>query len=81
MVFIDKKGKLGWSHLISADIEELHEFAQQIGLKNEWFQAKPTKPHYDVKGMMRKRAIESGAIEVSSKEIVILLKKNFQENV
>lgn len=78
MVYIDKKGKLGWSHLVSDSIHELHDFAQKIGLKHDWFQAKPEKPHYDVKGMMRRRAIEQGAKEVSSKEIVMVLRKNFQ---
>lgn len=78
MIYIDKKGKYGWSHLVADSINELHSFAEQIGLKSSWFQAKPDKPHYDVKGMMRKRAIENGAMEVSSKEIVMVLKENYQ---
>lgn len=76
MIYIDKKGKNGWSHLISNDIEELHEFAEKIGLKRIWFQNKPKKPHYDVKGVVRKKAIENGAIEVSTKELIIILNKN-----
>jgi len=77
MIYIDNKGKLGWSHLIADSIYELHDFAIKIGLKHEWFQAKPEKPHYDVKGMMRKRAIENGAKIVSSKEIIKVLRENY----
>jgi hypothetical protein len=78
MIYIDKKGKMGWSHLIADSIHELHEFANKIGLKSDWFQEKREKPHYDVKGMMRKRAIENGARIVSSKEIIRVLKENYQ---
>ena len=77
MIYIDKKGKLGWSHLVADDVNELHKFAKIIGLKESWFQAKTDKPHYDVKGMMRIRAIEYGAMEVSSKKIVKILREQF----
>jgi hypothetical protein len=77
MVYIDNKGKMGWSHLIADSILELHDFANKIGLKYVWFQSKPKKPHYDIKGMMRKRAIENGAKIVSSKEIIKVLKENY----
>jgi hypothetical protein len=36
-------------------IEELHEFAQSIGLKREWFQDHPRHPHYDVWGKLASR--------------------------
>jgi len=78
MIYIDKKGNMGWSHLIADSIHELHDFAIKIGLKPNWFQEKPEKPHYDVKGMMRKRAIESGAKEISTKEIIKVLRENYQ---
>lgn len=78
MIYIDNKGKMGWSHLIADSISELHDFARIIGLKSNWFQAKPEKPHYDIKGMMRKRAIDNGAKIVSSKEIIKVLRENYQ---
>lgn len=77
MIYIDKKGKLGWSHLVADNVGELQIFARSIGLRESWFQPKIDKPHYDVKGMMRKRAIENGAIEVTSKEIIVFLKEKY----
>lgn len=58
-------------HLVSdSSIEELHEFAQQLGLRREWFQMKSI-PHYDLAGDYYDRAIELGATQVSSREIVL----------
>jgi len=38
-------------HLFTdGNIEELHEFAQKIGLKREWFQNKKLLKHYDLIG-------------------------------
>jgi hypothetical protein len=64
-------------HLITdGDLSELHEFAQKIGLKREWFQNKNIKhPHYDILGEIKERALENGAKVVSSKEIVRILRR------
>lgn len=44
MIYTDRMG-----HLISdTNIDELHQFAEQIGLRREWFQDKPGRPHYDL---------------------------------
>jgi len=57
-------------HLVSdSSIEELHEFAENLGLRREWFQQKNI-PHYDLTGFVYDLAIERGAILVSSREIV-----------
>ncbi|MEO6727289.1 MAG: DUF4031 domain-containing protein [Blastocatellia bacterium] len=57
-------------HLVSDNsIEELHEFAASLGLRQEWFQRKSV-PHYDLTGKHYELAIERGAILVSSREIV-----------
>jgi Protein of unknown function (DUF4031) len=64
-----------WSHLFADTQEELHEFAQSIGLKRSWFQ--PGKPicgkpsrhwHYDVTDSMQDRAIKAGARAVDIRE-------------
>ena len=49
-------------HLFSnnGDLEELHEFAQRLGLKRKWFQDKRI-PHYDLTRTMRSRAVLLGA--------------------
>ncbi|MDX2029647.1 MAG: DUF4031 domain-containing protein [Blastocatellia bacterium] len=57
-------------HLVSdASLDELHDFAASLGLRREWFQAKSI-PHYDLTGEVYDRAIASGALLVSSREIV-----------
>ncbi|MGH9845256.1 MAG: DUF4031 domain-containing protein [Blastocatellia bacterium] len=57
-------------HLVSdTSVEELHTFAEGLGLRREWFQAKSI-PHYDLTGAVYDLAIERGAVLVSSREIV-----------
>lgn len=64
-----------WCHLVSdTSEEELHEFAQKLGLKREWAQLRPkaSAAHYDLIPSKRQLAILLGAKEVSSKELVRL---------
>lgn len=76
-----------WSHLIADTQEELHEFAEQLGLKRWWFQD-PTvngKPkaqmgtraaenwHYDVTDRKRTEAIQRGAVPVDIRELSALI--------
>jgi Protein of unknown function (DUF4031) len=57
-------------HLVSdTSLEELHRFAEEIGLRREWFQTKSI-PHYDLTGDAYRLALEHGAILVSSRDIV-----------
>ena len=64
-----------WSHLYADSQDELHAFAQRIGLKRAWFQ--PGKPiggkpsrlwHYDVTEAKRQAAIQAGAQPVGLRE-------------
>jgi len=48
-------------------LEELHRFANRIGMKREWFQDKKY-PHYDLTPKRRRIAVEHGAIEITTKE-------------
>ncbi|MGH9833054.1 MAG: DUF4031 domain-containing protein [Blastocatellia bacterium] len=58
-------------HLVSdASLEELHEFAESLGLRREWFQMKSI-PHYDLTGELYQLALERGATLVSSREVVL----------
>jgi hypothetical protein len=64
-------------HLVtdSRDLEELHQFAELIGLKRRWFQDHKRHPHYDtLSGSVKKRAAEAGAKRVTSKEIVQIMR-------
>jgi hypothetical protein len=57
-------------HLVSdTSLEELHRFAESLGLRREWFQEKSI-PHYDLTGELYDLALKRGAKLVSSREIV-----------
>lgn len=65
MIYVDqprwKYRGLNFCHLFSdSSLHELHVFADQLGLKREWFQDKQ-KPHYDITESVRARAIALGA--------------------
>lgn len=63
-----------WSHMVSDFGEdELHEMAQKLGLKREWFQSRPkaSAAHYDITPPKRALAIMLGAVEVTSRELVL----------
>jgi len=59
-----------WCHLVADSIDELHEFALQLGLKRKWFQSAASYPHYDVTLEIRQIALNMGAIEGSRSEIL-----------
>lgn len=67
-----------WSqacHLYADTIEELHQFADHLGLRRSWFQHKPGHyrlPHYDLTPGMRRRAVQSGAVEQTRRVAVAL---------
>lgn len=44
-------------HLVADTLNELHSFAEYIGLKRCWFQTALRHPHYDVTGAANKRFI------------------------
>jgi hypothetical protein len=72
MVYVDQaiwpwKGKK-WCHLFSDSVEELHSFAEKMGLQREWFQDKRV-PHYDLTESKRAIALKHGAME-ATKEII-----------
>ncbi|MDR2933052.1 MAG: DUF4031 domain-containing protein [Oscillospiraceae bacterium] len=54
-----------------ASFDELHRFAQAIGLRREWFQADKRVPHYDLIGdTLYHKAIKTGAIPCGRKYII-----------
>lgn len=74
MIYIDPPtwpghGRL-WSHLISdVSYDELHDFAGGIGIPRQAFE----RDHYDVVAERYLSAVEAGASEVGSREIVRIL--------
>lgn len=60
-----------WSHLTADSTEELHRFAQLLGIPRRAFQGHATdrrRDHYDVPEGLRRTAIEHGAIAVTWRE-------------
>ena len=75
-VVVDKaiwpyRGKL-WAHLASDNnLNELHDFAELLGLRLMSFQG----DHYDVPKEVRDQAIILGAVEIDGRELLARLKK------
>lgn len=63
-----KKHGSQWCHLTADSLDELHQFAQSIGLKRAWFQPHSVMPHYDLTPGKRAIAVRNGAIEISMME-------------
>ena len=66
--FVVSRGKR-WAHLTADSAEELHAFAERLGLVRQSFQTTPGKPwkdHYDVTEATRELAIRMGAMAESS---------------
>ena len=57
-----RRNGVRWTHLTADTVGELHDLAQRIGMKREWFQSKGSVPHYDVTPTYRQKAIRAGAI-------------------
>ena len=59
-----------WCHMVSdSSLEELHNFAERLGLHREKFQEHGRLPHYDLRPVVREKAMSLGAEAVSSKEL------------
>ena len=57
-----------WCHMVSdGGFEELHAFAAQLGIPRHRFQG----DHYDLPPWLRSRAVELGALEVSTAELLV----------
>lgn len=55
----------GGGHMQADSLEELHAFADRLGLKRSWFQTKSGRPehdHYDLTRGKRQQAIKMGAV-------------------
>lgn len=78
-VYVDGLRDYGWHrgpscHLIADSVEELIEFAETIGMRREWFQAKST-PHFDLTAVGRSAAVAMGAVELNNRELVAKIRE------
>ena len=61
----------GGGHLQADTVEELHAFAERLGMRRAWFQTQPGRPekdHYDLTAAGRIKAIELGAVAESRRD-------------
>lgn len=77
-IYVDQ-GKIPYrsmlmSHMLADSLDELHAMAGRIGLRREWFQADGT-PHYDLCQAKRRLAIQLGAIEITRRQTVSLIRQ------
>lgn len=66
-----------WSHLVADSDAELHAFALRLGMRREWFQHKPDRPHqahYDVPERARPEALALGAVPVTWRQLGRMLR-------
>jgi hypothetical protein len=80
VIFVDElfdwPGKGRWCHMVTdGDLEELHQFAEKIGMKRAWFQNHPRHPHYDLRAGTRTKAIRAGAQILTRREFGLMMAK------
>lgn len=54
-----------WCHLFADTEEELHAFAERLGIVRYWYQG----DHYDLTPARRAAAVKLGALEVDRREL------------
>jgi hypothetical protein len=59
-----------WCHLVADSLDELHWFANSLGLKRAWFQGHASLPHYDVTVETRVVALNRGAVDSDRRTLV-----------
>lgn len=75
------RGTMYCHMMTDGDIQELHDFAAQLGLRRSWFQDKPSGVHYDISKNKRYQAIRLGAVAVTTREMLRLCHPRYSERV
>lgn len=75
--YITGRGLPGlWCHMLTdGSLEELHQFAEQLGIPRRGFQNHPRHPHYDLTPTARANALHLGAQEISTRDLFLLLRE------
>ncbi len=59
-------------HMIADSTDELLRMADKIGVARRWIQKKGTsQEHFDICLSKKKKALVAGAVEITTKELVI----------
>ena len=61
------------------DPQVLHNFADRLDMRPEWFQPGGEMPHYRLNRRRRKAAVAAGAVELHSDRVVNMLRKWFAQ--
>lgn len=78
-IYVDSLESWGWvlrgrqvrsCHMFTdaVDLEQLHLFAERIGMRRAWFQDHRIAPHYDLTPSRRAAAVLHGAIAVGRRD-------------
>ncbi len=81
MILVDDRPTRGvrgrdWYHmatdnLTTGGLEELHAMADALGLRRQWLHHHPGLPHYDIPRTEKVTALELGAQEVTTRELIL----------
>ena len=66
-------------HMMSKNLDKLHEMADKIGIKRKWFQDKGSCPHYDICKSKRKLALNYGAVEFEDRFQQVEIIRHFKD--
>lgn len=63
------------SHMVADSTAELVGMAEAIGLRREWIQEEGTyREHFDVSKTKRREAIERGAVKVTTRRVLEIMR-------
>lgn len=85
-VYVDELMNWGWTygpscHMYADTLDELHQVAQRIGLRRDWFQDHTVMPHYDLTVGKRAAAIRAGALEHTRQEMVAFMREKRRRRI
>lgn len=84
-VYVDKAmykyRRMIMCHMMADTDDELYSMADKIGVNRKWHQKPGTvHSHYDICKAKRELAVKFGAIEVTRKELVLIIRKKREQN-
>lgn len=79
-VYVDdmraKYGRMIMCHMLADTDDELHAMAEKIGIARKWHQHPGTdRNHYDICMSKRKMAVDLGAVEITMRDAVRIMKR------
>lgn len=69
-----RTGHLLWCHLLADERDELHDFADRLGVDRRRFQDHLVRWHYDIPQALRLRAVRLGALAVDRRTVGLMLR-------